>query len=176
MVIAGSGELDVGILNFLGDVLHVDAGGAQPGAAPDIDLAGVGQANGEIGVTADGLDIVCQFLGNGHHMEAGLNGSLQGVSVVQIQGNKGRSHEHQDEHCNDDDGCDDSQRPVHEVQEHLLGGGYDLLDGHGVVLVAVSEQEAEQSAGLFLFGLFLIAHIFSSFHQAFTRIRGSTKP
>ena len=119
---------DLGILDLVGNVGHVDAGSADLGRAPDIDLTGVGQTHGKAAVGVDHLNIVPQLPGHGHHAHGRGHALLGDLGVaVRIVSQEQGADEHEQEHGDDHAQREHGQLPFHEITHQLTAGADDFF-------------------------------------------------
>ena len=150
MVIACRDVDDLGVLNFLGDVLQID-GFCNLGIAPGIDVA--------VGVNADAVgragrdicDLMLHTVGNGHHVHSGRNIQLRIVLIGQIKRIELRADHDQQENQKEHDQTDHAEPVMQEILEDQTAGALQLFFRHEVGdLVAVAEQAGKEGR-FFLF-------------------------
>ena len=144
MVIAGRDLDDLGVLNFLGDVLEVDGVG-DSGVAPGVDVA--------VGVDADAVgragrdidDLVLHLFRERHHVHAGCDVDLGVVLIGQVERVEARSNHDKQEDQQEHDQARHAETVVQEVLEDEAARTLELLLRHEVGdLVAVAEQALEE--------------------------------
>ena len=99
MVDTGGNHGDFRILHFLGDYSHIYACRADPGGAPYIDLAPIGESHGKGAEAVNHLNIILQFLRHRHHGHGGRDALLCYLCIgIAVGGHEAGPHEHNDEH------------------------------------------------------------------------------